>query len=364
MFHVYPGTASNENNHESKKRPLSIVSQIEVSSTQRKARPSCLVDLSSENEAPTVSQAPTAPKQAPAAPTQAPFTQNPLNNRNNNTLETENVSPDPSESPDVIPVEDNPQCDFATALLSEEKSVTQMLELAKTGYFPRRLFNIKGVKKLYTAITHFFHCKDNFESLGESTEFKCKINNCIFHCNLGDLTNLNKHLKTHPETAKWYRSYIYATRKRKTFLSFAMLNLIKFFISSYQSLALLDNEHFKNLIRPTINVPSYFIFRNSMLPEVMLNLHDVIEEKLNNAAYICLIPDIWEYDFNNYLGLAATICSHSGETQVVVLGIRKIPGSSAEEIKALVEEIINCYIFEYKKVKGNTYFSDASIKFF
>ena len=109
---------------------------------------SCLVDLSSENElnpAPTVSQVPSALTQVPTAPTQAPFTQNPLNNRNNNTLETENVSPETSESPDVIPVEDNPQCDFATALLSEEKSVTQMLELGKNGYFPSRLFNIKGV---------------------------------------------------------------------------------------------------------------------------------------------------------------------------------------------------------------------------
>ena len=71
--------------------------------------------------------------------------------------------------------------------------------------------------------------------------------------------------------------------------------------------------------------------------QCFLNLHDVIEEKLNNATYICFIPDIWEYDVNNYLGLAATICSHSGETQVVVLGIWKIPGSSAEEIKAVVE---------------------------
>lgn len=98
----------------------------------------------------------------------------------------------------------------------------------------------------------------------------------------------------------------------------------------------------------------------------MSKLHDVMEERLNNASYICLIPDIWEHDLTNYLGLAATLSSEScsQNSQIVVLGIRKIRGSTAEEIKATIEDIINGYIFEYRKIKGifDTVFFNLMLK--
>lgn len=199
-FNVIPGRAPDG---ETKKRPLSIVSQIEVSSTQRKARPERFVELSSDDG-----------EDEQIALTNAPFTQPPTENQQNNA----NTAPqEPSNKPDVVVIE--PPNDIDPAVTTKEKSVSQMFELATAGYFPRREFSVKGHKKLYTPITHFFLCKDVFESIGESAEFKCKIKNCVYHCSLGDLTNLNKHLKSHPETAQGYRSYIFATTKRKTSLS-------------------------------------------------------------------------------------------------------------------------------------------------
>jgi hypothetical protein len=76
------------------------------------------------------------------------------------------------------------------------------LRLAKDRIFPRKQFTIGSVKKLYTPITHFFECNNNCNDFDELIKFTCKIRVCTYNCKLGDFTNLNKHLKSHPETHK------------------------------------------------------------------------------------------------------------------------------------------------------------------
>jgi hypothetical protein len=71
---------------------------------------------------------------------------------------------------------------------------------------------------------------------------------------------------------------------------------------------------------------------------------------------VALVPDIWQHNFNTFLGLCAVLTLSACEAQLVVLGVRRIEGESAEDIKIGTENIVNDYIFDYKKIKGIPYY--------
>ena len=83
-------------------------------------------------------------------------------------------------------------------------------------------------------------------------------------------------------------------------------------------------------------------------------MYEKIEKKLENAAYISLIPDIWTS--KRMLDFCATAVSKMSETfqrEILVVGMGKMPGNHyAENIKAIMETLINRYEFDKSKIKG------------
>ena len=94
---------------------------------------------------------------------------------------------------------------------------------------------------------------------------------------------------------------------RRDKLSVEKLNLIKFFVSSHQSIDVLNNEWLQLLINKTVSIPSYHYFRNFFIKEVKNIVHEEIDAKLKVAHSISIIPDIWEDSGNHYLGLGCTV---------------------------------------------------------
>lgn len=241
-------------------------------------------------------------------------------------------------------------------------SLQELFNLAKDNIFPPKVFFIGKIERNYTPVTHFFTCNNKCTEFGETIKLVCKIGGCIYNCKLGDFTNLNKHLKTHPETHKWYRSYIYHSKRRNTNLPEGMITFIKFFITAYQNLNLLQNPYFRLLIQRTIQIPDYFYFRYQMLPQCLGMLHDMIEQLLNQASYVLLVPDIWEHNFLSYVGLVGILTMPTCDTKFVALGIIRVAGQTAEDIKEGTETIIKSYIFENSKITGKIYFKKSFCK--
>ena len=91
--------------------------------------------------------------------------------------------------------------------------------------------------------------------------------------------------------------------------------LIKIFISSHQSLTVLNNEWFRQLVNVTIDIPSFFhYFRNHFLKDIKDMVHEAINEKIKKARNVTLIPDIWEDNGDHFLGLGATVVNEKTST--------------------------------------------------
>lgn len=119
-----------------------------------------------------------------------------------------------------------------------------------------------------------------------------------------------KHLATHKEFDKWLK--LFSSIKgvdRKDKLTVDKLNLIKFFVSSHQSIESLNNEWLGLLINKSVAIPSYHYFRKFFLKEVRNMVHEEIDSKLKSAHSVSIIPDIWEDSGNHCLGLGCTIVS-------------------------------------------------------
>ena len=197
-----------------------------------------------------------------------------------------------------------------------------------------------------------FTCELVYEEEPQSIIFECKFGGCKLSSALGEFSNLNKHLSIHKETRNWYDSYRSKDEDKIGILKDSELKIIRLFISSHQSLTLLRNEVFVSAFKTVLPVPDYKTFRYTLLPNSIIKLKQYIEIKLKGAAYVTIIPDIWEKDKEHFLGLAAILTYNSFERLFVVLGIQNILGNSSEDIKKTTESIINEYQFEYSKIKG------------
>ena len=133
-----------------------------------------------------------------------------------------------------------------------------------------------------------------------------------------------------------------------------MLNLIKYFVTSISSLIELKNEYLRALIAPKIQITGVKTFTNKILPKVLDMLYEEIDKILSNALTITLITDIWTNKQNtDFIGLAAVVSNQLGEKSILVIGMMAMVGShSAENIKKCIEEMINQYKFDKKKLNG------------
>ena len=88
--------------------------------------------------------------------------------------------------------DDNPSLD--------EINVTELLELAKNGDFPKKTFRFGSYYRSYTQRLHFFKSIREFESIPvDSVEFRCKLCPQILRATFPKFTNLSHHLKLHDE---------------------------------------------------------------------------------------------------------------------------------------------------------------------
>jgi hypothetical protein len=127
-----------------------------------------------------------------------------------------------------------------------------MMDRAKKNVFPKRTFIINGRKKLVTPVTYFFECETVFEHKPNKVSFVCKTCKSLYNEIFGALTNLNKHVQTHKETRQWY--LLYQQHLGSTQITPEQLDFVKFFISSYQNLSILDNEYLFRLLRPSLAI--------------------------------------------------------------------------------------------------------------
>jgi hypothetical protein len=140
---------------------------------------------------------------------------------------------------------------------------------------------------------------------------------------------------------------------RRVKLTEGKMNLIKFFITSNQSLSVLENEWFRLLVNPNVDISSYHYFRNFFLKEVTDMVSESISEKLNRACNVTLIPDIWKYNGDHYLGLGATAIFNNFDKQILILGMKEVFGNSAEHIKPVIQELVDNFVFDKRLARSN-----------
>ena len=98
----------------------------------------------------------------------------------------------------------------------DDKTVEQMVDSAKKGIFPKKVFKFGSEEKTYSPIYQFFECQREFETKpSHSIEFVCKIKKCVEHYKIGNSTNLTKHLV--PNTLFSTQNDVFNNKKRKFF---------------------------------------------------------------------------------------------------------------------------------------------------
>jgi hypothetical protein len=220
--------------------------------------------------------------------------------------------------------------------------LAKIYEDGKNGVFKPKIFEFGEESKSYTPVVAFFKCETNFESRpSKKIKMKCLICNKNFHAKVGRFTNLNRHISTDhkdSETVEWYKNFCATSSKSKdcACLDEDMLLLIKYFISSNNSIVELKNKFFKKLmIKAKMKTPDYRTFVNKLLPKVMDEIHKTILKKLRDATCISLITDIWtNKQLKDFIAVAANIINEKFEKQLLVIGISRMPGKhNAENVK-------------------------------
>jgi hypothetical protein len=194
-----------------------------------------------------------------------------------------------------------------------------------------------------------------------SIEFTCKGRKCEtkLNCKLGETSNLNKHLKNvckDNSVREWYTQYALYTKNNdpNLIINDHQLNLIKYFISSNSALQELKNPNLISITIPELKMPSEYVFRNTLLPEVMKNLRKCQENKLNNAETISLMTDLWTNRANSDFIAVAASCSNSCfDREIFIIDMVRMEGRhTAENIKKAIEIMINKFEFDKSKISG------------
>jgi hypothetical protein len=143
--------------------------------------------------------------------------------------------------------------DLVDHTIQEMIALSKRRELQAKERFPKKQFLVRKIIKKVTAVTDFFQSKTRFpENFKRKIKFRCKLkpHSCkdsVFHLPLGYLTNLNKHVHSHPvfnnlNIGEWYDSYRKEFGfKDKVKLDKDVLKLVFLFLSSNSSLAFIQN---------------------------------------------------------------------------------------------------------------------------
>ena len=179
--------------------------------------------------------------------------------------------------------------------LKKEYSIQELIQMAKKNEFPKKEFSTSNDRKIkeYTPIFHFFDSLRYFDSYEDmkkkQTIFKCKLCNISQNSTFPNSTNLNKHLKIkckrNNEYLVWKRLFD-ERNKVTTALKQNELTLVNFICDSNQSLNVMNNKWFMNIIKNYMNseqAPSMYSIRNIFLPKVIKNklFIEYLKNKIN-----------------------------------------------------------------------------------
>ena len=120
----------------------------------------------------------------------------------------------------------------------------------------------------------------------------------------------------------------------------------------------MQTDSLRNLLkRATINLPSYWTFRHTLLPSVLDKVTARIESRLKSADTICLITDIWTNRNNtDFIALGASFTDKYFDRDILVISMIPMKGKhTAENIKICIEEMINQYDFDKTKIDDKFY---------
>ena len=133
---------------------------------------------------------------------------------------------------------------------------------------------VNGKEKYYTSVLNFFEFNCNFEQLPtENIPFACKICLIQLKARPNRSSNLAKHLQNHPKTKTWFEQYRRNDKVTATnLLDPKMINLVSYFISSNTGLVELQNADFRAIVAPQVKIPSYYVFRKKILPEIRISV--------------------------------------------------------------------------------------------
>ena len=208
---------------------------------------------------------------------------------------------------------------------------------AKNDIFKSKCIRVNSEIKSfqYSPVLIFFDCPVTIDKLmEESITFKCEFCNKHVKSKINDSRNLFTHIDFHPPLKEWHRVYTAWNKRGKPLKSQSIddntMALITFFITSDIALEALKNSSLEYLLKKIgMKSPSYYSFRNNLLPSVMKKLIEAIEIKLKEAETICLITDIWSNRINvDYIALGANITSKNFEKETLILSMMPMQGKS------------------------------------
>ena len=104
-----------------------------------------------------------------------------------------------------------------------------------------------------------------------------------------------------------------------------------------------------------LKLPCERTFVTTYLPTVREKVYGKIGELLASCENACLITDIWtNKQMLDFMGLVACTIDSVFRRQFIVIGMCLMPGNHcAENIKKAIEQLVNRYDFNKKKIIGN-----------
>jgi hypothetical protein len=117
----------------------------------------------------------------------------------------------------------------------------------------------------------------------------------------------------------------------------------------------LKNPYLHQMLRNSLDVPSYKTVRYQLLPDIYSLLKKRLEQKLSAAKSVALMVDIWTNRIMvPYIGVAASLGYDLAKKEMLVIGFDKMPpgAHNSESLKLAIETIVNRFAFEKSKIAG------------
>ena len=130
---------------------------------------------------------------------------------------------------------------------------------------------------------HYFHDQivkvfHNARKFVTKIEFKFNVTGCskTKTNTIENITNLNRHLRTHRELYEWFGKHEEYKNIDKKIISSELLNFIKFMIKSNVTLKMIEEKVIYQILHPNLKLVSYETLTDRMIPALFASLNSFI----------------------------------------------------------------------------------------